>query len=148
LRVFGPFYPPALQAVINHAERLSDLLAVRELTPPAEEWAGAWTIGRADEVARFAEHVVGLWQERRLGDRGAASMLEGYLAVVHEGLARHFGRAAPSCCQAASADTAPHRRGQAGNHLAIATDAEEEPTVLGTVDGLLIEEAFFAASKK
>jgi hypothetical protein len=98
--VFGPFYPPVLQAVVDHAERLWDLLALRELTPPTEEWAEAWTMGRADEIVRFAEHVIGLWEERRLADGGAASMLEGYLAVVHQGLTRHFGFDAPRCCTA------------------------------------------------
>ena len=148
MRVFGPFYPPVLQSVVNHAERLSDLLAIRELTPPAEEWAVAWTTGRADEIARFAEHVVGLWQERRLGDRGAAAMLEGYLAVVHEGLTRHFGREAPACCEAATAETSPHLRGGARPHRPQAAPEHEDPTALGTVDALLLEEAFFAAAKK
>jgi hypothetical protein len=148
VRVFGPFYPPVLQSVVNHAERLSDLLAIRELTPPSEEWAEAWTTGRADEIARFAEHVVGLWQERRLGDRGAAAMLEGYLAVVHEGLARHFGREAPACCEAATAETSPHHRSNAGPQHAPAAPDHENPTTLETVDSVLLEEAFFAASKK
>jgi hypothetical protein len=148
VRVFGPFYPPALQSVVNHAERLSDLLAIRELTPPSEEWAGAWTTGRADEIVRFAEHVIGLWRERRLGERGAASMLEGYLAVVHEGLARHFGREPPSCCEAATAETAPHLRRYAPLARAMAPRDARDATALATVDSLLLEEAFFAAAKK
>jgi hypothetical protein len=99
VRVFGPFYPPALQTLVDHAERLADLLAVRELTLPVEEWAQAWTMGRADEIVRFTEHVVGLWERLRLGDGAAASMLEGYLAIVHEGLAIYFARKPPSCCK-------------------------------------------------
>jgi hypothetical protein len=103
--VFGPFYPPALQGAVNHAERLSELLAAHELAPPTERWAKVWTTGRADEVLRFAEHVVGLWQGGQLAEGGAAAMLEGYIEVVHEGIAAHLGCAAPSCCAAEAAET-------------------------------------------
>jgi hypothetical protein len=95
--------------------------------------------GRADEVAQFVEHVVGLWKEGSLDDAAAAAMLEGYLGSVHEGLGRHLGCTAPSCCVAALADTAPPVRRYRRQGVRGAPGAGE-PTALGTLDGLLFDE--------
>ena len=73
----------------------------------------AWATGRADEIARFTEHVVELWRAAELADGAAATMLDGYLTVVHEGLARHLRCEAPPCCVAATAETAQTVRGKA-----------------------------------
>jgi hypothetical protein len=138
VNVFGPFYPPALQAVVNHAERLAELLGIHELAPPTQEWALAWTTGRADEVVRFVEHVVGLWRGEGLDEAAAAATLDGYLAALHEGLARHLGCEAPSCCTGDQTTTArPGRR--KGGHTRTASAGHEDPTALGTVDSLLLE---------
>jgi hypothetical protein len=107
MSAFGPFYPPRLQAVVNHAERLSELLVAHELSPPEDEWAQAWVLGRVEEVARFTEHVTGSWRQGRLDDRAAAAALAGYLATVHEGMAVRLGCASPSCCAAVEATTRP-----------------------------------------
>lgn len=139
MSVFGPFYPPALQAVVNHAERLSELLAIHELAPPTQEWAHAWMTGRADEVVRFVEHVAGLWQGGKVREAEAASTLDGYIAELHEGLSKHLGCEAASCCVGDEATTArPARR--AGRHRALVTTAgREDPTAFGTIDSLLLE---------
>ena len=140
MNVFGPFYPPALQAVINHAERLSELLGIHELAPPTQEWALVWMTGRADEIVRFVEHVVALRREGTLTDADAAATLAGYLAAVHEGLATHLKCAAPSCCVGDAATTArPARRGVRGR-ARVASAGHEDPTALGTVDSVLLEE--------
>lgn len=107
MAAFGPFYPPRLQEVVNHAERLSDLLTAHELSPPLNEWARAWVLGRAEEVARFTEHVVTSWRAGRLDDSAAAASLAGYVAAVHEGMAVHLACGAPSCCAAPEATTRP-----------------------------------------
>jgi hypothetical protein len=104
---FGPFYPPALQEVVNHAERLADLLVAHELSPPHDEWAQAWLLGRASEVSHYAEHVVASWRAGRLDEAAAAAALDGYLDVVHEGMARHLPHASRGCCQARDATTRP-----------------------------------------
>lgn len=140
MSVFGPFYPPALQAVVNHAERLSELLAIHELAPPTQEWAQAWMTGRADEIVRFVEHVVGLWQGGKVREAEAAATLDGYIAALHEGLSKHLGCKAASCCVGDEATTArPARRG--GHRRARgASTGHEDPTALGTIDSLLLEE--------
>jgi len=148
VNVFGPFYPPALQALVNHAERLSELLAVHELAPPTQEWAQVWMTGRADEVVRFVEHVVALWRGGKLKDADAAATLDGYLVALHEGLAKHLSCDAPSCCAGDAATTArPARRGGRGRARAVAT-GNEDPTALGTIDSLLLEEMLRPPGKK
>lgn len=112
MNVFGPFYPPALQAVVNHAERLTELLGVHDLAPPTQEWAQVWLMGRADEIARFVEHVVELWRAGELRDVDAAATVDGYLVALHEGLAKHLRCHAPSCCVGDAATTAQPARGE------------------------------------
>jgi hypothetical protein len=104
---FGPFYPPALQETVNHAERLADLLVAHELSPPMDEWAQAWLLGRANEVAQYVEHVVASWRAGRIDGATAAGALEGYLAIVHDGMARHLPHAPRRCCVAPDATTRP-----------------------------------------
>jgi hypothetical protein len=107
MSAFGPFYPPRLQQVVNHAERLSELLMAHELSPPEDEWAQAWVMGRVEEVARFTEHVTSSWRGGRLDEASAAKALAGYLATVHEGMAVRLGCTSPVCCAAAEATTRP-----------------------------------------
>jgi hypothetical protein len=140
VNVFGPFYPPALQVVINHAERLSELLVIHELAPPTQEWAQAWMTGRADEIARFVEHVALLWREGTLTDADAAATLDGYLAGLHEGLAKHLKCAAPSCCAGDTATTARPVRSPGPRRARGTAAGNEDPTALGTIDSLLLEE--------
>jgi hypothetical protein len=140
VNVFGPFYPPALQAVVNHAERLTELLGVHELAPPTQEWAQAWMTGRADEIVRFVEDVVVLWRAGEVGDADATATLDGYLVALHEGLAKHLRCGAPSCCVADAATTARPARRDRRDRTVRAPARHEDPTALGTVDSLLLEE--------
>ncbi|HEY3822057.1 MAG TPA: hypothetical protein VGL81_33050 [Polyangiaceae bacterium] len=141
MNVFGPFYPPALQVVVNHAERLAELLVIHELAPPTQEWAQAWMTGRADEIVRFVEDVAGLWQAGKLRDADAAAALDGYLTALHEGLATHLGCEAPSCCAGDEATTARPARRDGRRRGSVASVGHEDPTALGTIDSLLLEEA-------
>ena len=108
--VFGPFYPAKLQTVINHAERLFQLLVIYEIAPPREEWARVWTIGRAGEVETVAEDVVARWRCGPLRAAAAAASLQGYLDLLHQGLSTHLGCRIPSCCLAILEVTAPPPR--------------------------------------
>ena len=100
--VFGPFYPPTLQPSVDHAERLWGLVAVHELMPPSDAWAKAWVVGRSEEIARVASDILGSWSHGHTTDTEAAAALEGYLRVVHEGLAERLGavcRMLPGACR-------------------------------------------------
>ena len=107
MSVFGPFYPTELQAVVNHAERLSDLLTAHELAPPFDEWAKAWLVGRANEVVEFALDVTASWRGGALDEASAASALWGYLAALHEGMAKHLAGAPLVCCASDGETTKP-----------------------------------------
>lgn len=148
MNVFGPFYPPALQAVVNHAERLSELLGIHELAPPTQEWALAWMTGRADEIVRFVEQIVALWREGTLKEGDAAATLDGYLVTLHEGLAKHLRCGAPSCCTGDAATTARPARKDGRGHAEGAPAGHEDPTALGTIDSLLLEEALRPSGKE
>jgi hypothetical protein len=99
-----------LQTVINHAERLLQLLVIYEIAPPREEWARVWTIGRAGEVQAVAEDVVARWRCGPLRAAAAAASLQGYLDELHLGLSTHLGCRIPSCCLAILEVTAPPPR--------------------------------------
>ena len=107
MSAFGPFYPPDLQAVVNHAERLADLLVAHELSPPEDEWAQAWLLNRAAEVAQYVEHVVASWRTGGVDEATAARALDGYLVIVHDGMARHLAHAPKTCCRAQDSTTRP-----------------------------------------
>jgi hypothetical protein len=112
---FGPFYPPRLQASVNHAERLARVLLEEEARTVESRHVTAWLVGRADEVERFVEAVVQEWRAGERGPDAAAASLDGYLAALHEGLARRLGVTAPTCCGTDSVTTeTPPRRGDPG----------------------------------
>lgn len=98
-----PHYPPTLQQVVNHADRLCELIAVHELTPPSDEWAAAWLFGRAEEMARLAQDILDSWRDGRMEEAKARATLEAYMVSLREGLAKHVGgrsdgrRATSSC---------------------------------------------------
>jgi len=88
---FIPRYPPALQQVVQHADRLCELIAVHELTPPCDEWAAAWLFGRAEEMAILAQDILDSWRDGRMEEASCRATLEAYLASLHDGLARYAG---------------------------------------------------------
>ncbi len=92
--MFGPYYPPALQRAINHAEKLCQLLALPETAASLD----VWNIGRSDEIARFIELVVCDWIDERLGETAAANEIDAYLEGLHEGIRRHLAITHLPCC--------------------------------------------------
>jgi len=105
--MFGPFYPAPLQEVVNHAERLAELLRTgRLVAAPLDDWAAAWMIGREGEIERFLELTLTGRAHRTVDDAAATAILAGYLASLHEGMARRLGLHRPACCNGAGEATA------------------------------------------
>jgi hypothetical protein len=114
--MFGPFYPAPLQEVVNHAERLAELLRTGRLVPaprerleplePLDEWAMAWMSGREGEIRRFVEHTLARRASGKVDDAAAATVLAGYLASLHQGMARRLRLHRPPCCTGAGEATA------------------------------------------
>jgi hypothetical protein len=108
MRMFGPFYPGRLQAAVNHAERVAELLSALEAgAPQADEWAWAWVTGRASEIERLVEHLATAWRRGEVAEPEAAAALDRYLGILHEGMRQHLGLPSPACCVGSAAATAP-----------------------------------------
>jgi hypothetical protein len=88
------------------AERESRAVAVEH----DRKLARAWLFGRRQEVECFVEHVTTDVQLSLLGEVLAARAIDGYLTLLHEGLAVHFGERFPSCCAASSSPLESVRR--------------------------------------
>ena len=95
---FGPFYPPRMQASINHAERLARVLLEEESRTCDARHVAAWLVGRAGELERFVEALVTEWRGGRRGPDATAVALDSYLATLHDGLAKRLGVTGPRCC--------------------------------------------------
>jgi hypothetical protein len=112
---FGPFYPPRLQASVNHAERLARVLLEEEARTSDARHVAAWLVGRAGELERFVEAIAAEWRSRRRAPEAAACALDAYLAALHEGLASRLGVTGPRCCGTDDVTTeTPPRRDEAG----------------------------------
>jgi hypothetical protein len=102
-KVFGPFYPAALQAAVNHAELFCGVLSDYEHKPPVRSDAFlAWLSGRDGEVERVVENMVNDWRGRSVSDDEAAMQIELYLRRLHEDLVHHGvltdKSGIPRCC--------------------------------------------------
>ena len=97
--VFGPHYPPALQRVVNHAERIADLLATPELSAGGEPWV----VGRSEEIASYVGVVAADWRAGMTTEDAAAVTIGRYLVELHDGLSLHFGIRQPRCCNTTDA---------------------------------------------
>ena len=115
LNTFGPFYPPLLQVAVSHAERVATLVSSFEASPARYDvssrprydgWAWAWVTGRASEIESVVEQAAGAWRRGVLGERDATARIDHYLDLLHDGMRRHLGMHAPSCCGGAFASTA------------------------------------------
>ena len=100
--MFGPFYPPKLQAVVNHAERLAHALSSMEGRPPhgAGERVMAWIVGRHDEIEQFVRQVT----VECTTEAAALEAISAYLAALHHGFVVH-GLGPPPCCADPVAET-------------------------------------------
>ncbi len=122
---FGPYYPLILQAVMNHAERLAELLARREQGQPTPDGGGAWLIGRAAELRCIAGIVAIDWHEGRLSAEAAACKLARYVRELHDGLAMHLDVAMPGCCRGRAEAPRPFGKGTLGRRTQPLTGAAD-----------------------
>lgn len=99
--LFGPFYSPKLQPVVNHLERFSVLLAGLE----QPEAFGSWLVGRADEIAEFLHDVLERWRAGSIDEEHAIAALTAYLSDLHAGFREHVAPSRPSCCMSAGDPT-------------------------------------------
>jgi hypothetical protein len=97
MSAFGPFYPPALQHAINHAERFSDILA-RLPVAAAEDAETAWIVGRVDEIACFVRAITRDWRGGGIEECRAAVAIGMYVDGLHAGLVRRLGVGTLACC--------------------------------------------------
>jgi hypothetical protein len=109
--LFGPFYPPLLQGVINHLEAFAALINTYRPKVTDEPMASTWLLGRADELTALAIDVLESWRSGTLSDADAAGTLTRYLDDLHDGFRLNVHRAPLQCCRldldAPSTATAP-----------------------------------------
>jgi hypothetical protein len=92
MSVFGPKYPPPLQAAILHAERFCDLVADLEQRRNSRADEGRrWLVRRRREIATVLELVVTDWDAGRLGLEEASREVGLYLGDLHAGARRSLG---------------------------------------------------------
>jgi hypothetical protein len=94
----GRPYPPALDDVIRHAQRLREYLSRREETTYPFHPGGAWLTGRAGEVQCVVALVAVDWYAARVSTDAAIVRLNRYLREMHDGLAMHLDVGRPPCC--------------------------------------------------
>ncbi len=96
----SPSHPAPLQEQVKHAEKLAELLRTGALVSgPLDDWAAAWMSGREGEIERFLELTLAGRAEGVVDDQAAAEILAGYIASLHEGMARTLGLHRPPCCE-------------------------------------------------
>jgi hypothetical protein len=96
---FGPYYPLALESVMRHAERLTELLTLCERRVAPHDAGGAWITGRAAELRCVATVIGRDWHDGTVSADAAAARLTRHIKHLHEGLAQHLGLRWPSCCR-------------------------------------------------
>ena len=101
--------------MVHHARRVTTVLLVCELTPPASDAVEAgvartWLTGRTAEAERFIESVVDDWASGEVEETAAAASLSAYLDLLHVGLRLHLGVAAPTCCHPSPRQRRARRR--------------------------------------
>ena len=95
---FGPYYPRILEPVMGHAERLSELLQLRERVSAPSAPGHDWLVGRAAEV-RCVALVLGCdWHDGLLSAEVVAVQLALYVKRIHDELVMHLKLESPSCC--------------------------------------------------
>lgn len=110
-KYFGPFYPPELQRVVDHAQRMTLFLrsveakvltlALRLASDPAA--SELWLVGRADEAEAFVGDLAREYLDGAASADRAAAAIDRYVALVHDGLAHRLGIHPAACCLNAAA---------------------------------------------
>jgi hypothetical protein len=95
---FGPYYPLVLDPVMRHAERMAELLMLRERLSTPGAPGHAWLSGRAAELRCVALVLGRDWHDGRLSAGAAAIELAHYLRRNHDELAQQLNLERPSCC--------------------------------------------------
>ncbi len=95
---FGPYYPRILEPIMAHAERLSELLQLRERVSVPGALGHGWLVGRAAEVRCVALVLGHDWHDGLMSAEVAAVQLALYVKRVHDELALHLKLESPSCC--------------------------------------------------
>ena len=89
MSVFGPKYPPPLQATISHAERFCELVAdLQQHRRPRADEGRRWLVRRSQEIVTVLALMVEDWSEGRLGLEDATREIAQYLADLHAGARR------------------------------------------------------------
>jgi len=92
MSVFGPKYPPPLQAAMSHAERFCELVADLELRRRSRAEEGRrWLVRRRQEIVTVLELLVGDWAEGRIALEEASREIDKYLRELHAGVRRSLG---------------------------------------------------------
>jgi|HubBroStandDraft_6_1064221.scaffolds.fasta_scaffold147663_2 hypothetical protein len=92
-------YPPELDAVLQHAQRLREFIARKERATYILDPGGPWIAGRSGEIQCVVAIVALDWHEGRHGTEGAVVSLNRYLRELHDGLAMHLDVGQPPCCR-------------------------------------------------
>ena len=92
MSVFGPKYPPPLQAAMSHAERFCELVADLELRRRSRAEEGRrWLVRRRQEIVTVLGLLVGDWAEGRIALEEASREIDKYLGDLHAGARRSLG---------------------------------------------------------
>jgi hypothetical protein len=96
---FSRRYPPELDAVLQHAQRLREFIARKERATYIFDPGGSWITGRSGEIQCVVAIVAMDWHEGRHCTDGAVVSLNRYLRGLHDGLAMHLDIEQPPCCR-------------------------------------------------
>ena len=109
-------YPPELDAVLQHAQRLREFVARKERGTYIFDAGGPWIAGRSGEIQCVVALVALDWHEGRHGTEGAVLSLNRYLRGLHDGLAMHLDIDQPPCCRSPRDRPTPKSRAGRERH--------------------------------
>jgi len=109
-------YPPELDAVLQHAQRLREFIARKERSTYIFDPGGPWIAGRSGEIQCVVALVALDWHEGRHGTEGAVLSLNRYLRGLHDGLAMHLDIDQPPCCRSPRDRPTPKSRAGRERH--------------------------------
>jgi hypothetical protein len=92
-------YPPELEAVLQHAQRLREFIGRKERGTYIVDAGGPWIAGRSGEIQCVVALMAIDWHEGRQTTAEAIASLNRYLRALHDGLAMHLDIDQPPCCR-------------------------------------------------